>query len=215
MKVLPYPATPALTYNVFLNDPSRLSTPIFQNTANASYRIPESYYTSDYGVSVVETQGTNTIQFNQTFVPLNTQIVTSPATNSFYLCIQYYPCFITNSFTINPVPSNFLIDGYVNAINGSTLIVKGTPSLVLPLNIQVNYPYPFTSFNLTTVNGQPTSSLAAIPFRLTTVTSGPYTRKVFNIITYNEQTSVPINTSTKIATNFTVNNYTVLNLTPI
>lgn len=149
-----------LTYNFFS---IQLGTNALYSNANSfNYTIPVNSYTGDHAYETIEMSGGNIIYINQTFIPLNGVVQTAQASNGIYAVIQYLPAYISNTISFYYPPINYIIDGYTNTLYG-TNIIKGTPTLNLPLNIQVNY-NGFAPFNLTYQNGETTNSLPANAF---------------------------------------------------
>lgn len=202
--------------NSFASNSFGNTIPNQYNVANVSYYSDSAnIITGTWRFLISESQYGNTIYANQLFNPLTQNVAFGTSTNGIYTCIQYFSCFVDNGLSFYSSPTSYKIDGATNTITGTT-VVKGTNTLVLPLNIQLIYNQftPSLSFNLTYSLGQTVNTINAIAFNVLASNAVPpavNSRRIFNITTQDEATSKLMNASTAFSWTALINNWTVSN----
>lgn len=221
-----------VTFNAFLDAPAGAATQVLTNVANVYYILPSNTYTSDYTFQIVETQGSNTLTLNQSFAPLNmTDMIGQLTFNS--LCtplIQYNPnCavfpYAANVFAVKPTSWYIKSDIAANQHSNFTGVQYNIDqfsdnALTLPLtgNIILTYAQfsPSISFaaNLSanpSLQAQLTQTAFAFQISNSLVApTSPYTRPLYNILTYSEYTNLALNANTTSSATLYYNNYTLL-----
>jgi len=188
------------------------------NSASLAFtENPSNVITGNYDFRIAEFQAGNMVLINQTFIPLNSVVLTAQPSTGYTTSnglIQYFPIYLTNSLMFTSLPTSIIVDGYPYSSSAGVNISKGSNTTTLPLNIQVTYP--FQTFNLTYKTGQTVNSLTLSNFCITpanSVPSAPCTREIINVTTYNQKSSVKIPTSTSAILTGLFNGHIIQNTT--
>ena len=191
---------------------------------NVSYVAGNAYSSANIVFGANEIQPGNPLStpvvFNQTFLPLNSIVLTcQPAIGYTNANIQYFPIpmnGLIRSCWTSP-PKAYVQDGYANSTTPSanTILARGSNTLSMPDNLKVTYSQfsPSYSFNLTSASGLASNSfsLQAFCFEASNVVPAiPCTRRVINFTSFNEQTNAALSATTSYATTLLFNNYSIV-----
>lgn len=191
--------------------------------SNINFITSTNWMSANYMFVAKEMQTGNSIIINDSFIPLLFNILTCQPSMSYGSAnIQYFPISMNGlprNCWNNP-PSSYLQNGYTNSSTptGNTILVKGSNTLSLIDNIQVNYNQfsPTISFNLTSTMGLTSNSFLLYPFKFiigNTMPQSPYTRRLLNFTSYDQSSLTIINTSKTLQITGLFNNYTISNTT--
>jgi hypothetical protein len=204
---------PSNTYSLYQG-----STLLQSNVVNIGFVAPANQVTGIYGYNVLQFNGVLTAPV----VSVNASISMLDIQNALTFnvpIIQYFPNianFSLGSFTAGPptswklwsYPNTQSINYGINTIQGS---VFGSNQVTFPVNVQLNYPAPFGSFNISLYNNPAVqTTITQTAFSLYPSNAGGTgitTRPIINISTFNQRTFNTLYTNTTFGGSAIFNNY--------
>ena len=208
-----------------LSNPTR--TALQTNVLNLSYIPQSSQPTGNYLYNITERQIGNaqTVRFSINAVSAN-MIDFNGQLNFIGQCdkyIQYFPnCAVfpyeSNVFTVKPLSWSIKSDMLVLQHSNFTGAVANTEqwsnaNITFTPTYSMSYPSPFGSYTVNLIDNpslQQTLTQTAFKFYTqNTVPASPYTRKITNVSTYDQQLFTPLYTNDTNLISLLMNNYTI------